>query len=350
VWSFRFGETEYGVKALPVGGFVKIIGMTSMDQVDPEDEPRSFRRQPGWQRVIVLCAGSFMHFLLAAVLIFGLAMAIGIENDNTTQLATIGPCVPANSHAVLTGAACPPSAAKSPAALAGFKVGDKVTSFDGMRVTSFTQLSGLVKAEPGRPATFTVDRDGKTVTLHAKLADVPKWGGYLGIGTSDVFQPTSVLGAVKYVGTGFAQEVEGAGQALGQVPAEIPKLFSKSTGGSSGSGVTSTVGIAEVTGQAVAANVGWEYKVSFVLLIIASVNIFVGIFNLLPLLPLDGGHVAMVIWEMIRTRIARLRRRPDPGLVDYTKVIPVSLSIFAVLVVFGVALMISNVINPVNIG
>ena len=103
LWSTQRGETEYGIKALPVGGFVKIIGMTSMDEVDPEDEARSFRRAPGWQRLIVLAAGSFMHFVIAAVLIFGLALAIGIENDNTTQLGTVAACVPASQTALTTG-------------------------------------------------------------------------------------------------------------------------------------------------------------------------------------------------------------------------------------------------------
>ena len=106
VFSFWRGETEYGIKALPVGGFVKIVGMTSMDDVDPEDEERSFRRAPGWQRLIVLAAGSFMHFVLAAVLIFGLALAIGIENTNTTQLGTVATCVPANQKAINNQTAC----------------------------------------------------------------------------------------------------------------------------------------------------------------------------------------------------------------------------------------------------
>ena len=112
----------------------------------------------------------------------------------------------------------------------------------------------------------------------------------------------------------------------------------------------SVVGAARETGQAVAANVGWEYKVSFVLLLIASLNIFVGVFNMLPLLPMDGGHVAVVIWERIRAWFARLRRRPDPGLVDYRKLVPLSFSIFLVLVVFGMMLILADIVNPVNIG
>jgi membrane-associated protease RseP (regulator of RpoE activity) len=352
IWSFTRGETEYGVKAFPVGGFNKIIGMTSADEVDPEDEPRAFRRQPGWQRLIVLAAGSFMHFLLAAVMIFGLALAIGVETTNTPpQFVSIASCVPANATAMDNGT-CTPSDPKSPAEVAGLKAGDLVTSYNGEKMTSFSQLSAALEhTRPGTTVPITVERGGKTVHLHVTPASVKgRAGGYLGVsGESVAFARTGVSGAVSYVGSAFAQEIVGSVQGLGQIPSEVPKLFSKSAA-QSGSGVTSTVGIAEVTGQAVAANTSLANKVSFVVLIIASVNIFVGVFNLVPLLPLDGGHIAVVIWEMIRSRIARMRRRPDPGLVDYNKLIPVSLSVFAILVVFGVVLMISNVINPVSIG
>src|SRR6516225_2858134 len=145
LWSVTRGETEYGVKALPVGGFVKIIGMTSTEDVDPADEPRAFRRFPGWQRVIVLSAGSAMHFILAFLLIFGLALGIGIENTNSTQLGTISACVPASATALTNGSPCPHGAAKSPAGLAGLRVGDKVTSFDGAPVANYNELTTAIK-------------------------------------------------------------------------------------------------------------------------------------------------------------------------------------------------------------
>jgi membrane-associated protease RseP (regulator of RpoE activity) len=351
VWSTKRGETEYGIKALPVGGFVKIVGMTSMDEVDPEDEPRSFRQAPGWQRLIVLCAGSFMHFVIAAVLIFGLALAIGIENQNTTQLGTVAACVPASQKALSDGAVCTKTDAKSPAALAGLKVGDKVTSLNGVQVTTWTQLTTEIsKVKAGEPVTLIVQRDGKTLTVHTTLATVPHHGSYLGIAGAYVIQRQSPLDAVKYVGTGFSQVITGSVSALAQLPAAVPTLFSADRANSPGANVTSVVGAANQTGQAVAAHVGWEYKVSFVLLLIASLNIFVGVFNMLPLLPMDGGHVAVVIWERIRAWFARLRRQPDPGLVDYRKLVPVSFSIFLVLVVFGMMLILADIVNPVNIG
>jgi len=351
LWSTRRGETEYGIKAFPVGGFVKIEGMTSLDDVEPEDEPRSFRRAPGWQRLIVLAAGSFMHFVIAAVLIFGLALSIGVENDNTTKLGTVATCVPTNEQALTSGAACTSGAAKSPAVIAGLKVGDQVTGFNGAPVSNWTQLSNeILKVKPGTPVSLTVERDGHSLTLHTALAQVPGHGSYFGIAPTTVFQRQNPVDAVKYVGTGFSQVVTGSVSALAHLPAAVPQLFAKDRSSTAAGNVSSVVGAARETGQAVAANVGWEYKVSFVLLLIASLNIFVGVFNLLPLLPMDGGHVAVVIWERIKALFARLRRKPDPGMVDYRKLVPVSFSIFLVLVVFGVMLILADIVNPVSIG
>jgi membrane-associated protease RseP (regulator of RpoE activity) len=351
IWSTQRGETEYGIKALPLGGFVKIEGMTSLDEVPPEDEARSFRRAPGWQRLIVLAAGSFMHFVIAAVLIFALALTIGIENNNTTRLGTVAACIPASEQALTNNAACTSGEAKSPAVIAGLKVGDQVTSFDGTPVSTWTQLSNqILKVKPGSPVTLTVDRGGRTLTLHTALAEVPGHGSYFGIAPTTVFQKQNPVDAVKYVGSGFSQVVTGSVSALGHLPAAIPQLFSKNRSSTAAGNVSSVVGAARETGQAVAANVGWEYKVSFVLLLVASLNIFVGVFNLLPLLPMDGGHVAVVIWERIKARIYRLRRLPDPGLVDYRKLIPLSFSIFLVLVVFGTLLILADIVNPVSIG
>jgi membrane-associated protease RseP (regulator of RpoE activity) len=351
LWSTWRGETEYGIKALPFGGFVKIAGMTSLDEVEPEDEARSFRRHPAWQRIIVLAAGSFMHFLLAFLLIFGLVLGVGIENDNTTQLGTVSSCV-ATSVKALDSGVCVASDKASPAKVAGLRVGDQVIAFDGQPVSNWTQLGNVIRdARPGAPATITVRRDGQTMTLHTTLASVPgRSGAYLGIAPAVVFTPAGPVRAVTYAGSAFGQVLAGSAKALAALPAALPKDFSsKDRANSTGGQVTSVVGAAEATGTAVAANVGWQYKVSFVLLLIASLNIFVGAFNLLPLLPLDGGHIAVVIWERIRAWFARLRGRPDPGLVDMTKLLPVSFSIFLILMFFSVALILADIVNPVNI-
>ena len=351
LWSTRRGETEYGIKALPIGGFVKIIGMHSLDDVeDPADEPRSFRRHPAWQRIVVLCAGSFMHFVLAFLLIFGLALGIGISNDNSTQLGTVSTCVAANTTQLNNGT-CTASDHASPAKLAGLRVGDQVTAFNGKPVSNWTQLGNAIRKAPaGSTADITVKRDGKTLILHATLATVSgRSGAYLGIAPGVVFQVVNPIRAAQYAGSAFGQVLVGSVKAVGALPAALPKLFSKDRASSAAGQVSSVVGAAEATGTAVAANVGWQYKVSFVLLLIASLNIFVGAFNMLPLLPLDGGHVAAVVWERIRAWYARLRGRPDPGLVDMTKLLPVSFSIFMVLMFFGIALVLADIVNPVNI-
>ena len=141
----------------------------------------------------------------------------------------------------------------------------------------------------------------------------------------------------------------GSVKVIGELPSAIPHLFAKNRSSTSAGQVTSVVGAGEITGDVVSANVGWQVKVDYVLLIMASLNIFVGAFNLLPLLPLDGGHIAVVIYEAIRSRWARLRHRPDPGLVDMTKLVPVSMGVFAILVFFGLVLILADLVNPVKI-
>jgi membrane-associated protease RseP (regulator of RpoE activity) len=352
IWSTWRGETEYGIKALPFGGFVKIVGMHSLDDPDdPADEPLAFRNKPAWQRILVLCAGSAMHFILALLLVFGLALGVGIANDNVTQLGTISPCVPTSLTAYDNGTCGSPDAPASPAKLAGLRVGDTVTAFDGHPVSNFTQLGDAIRAvPPGSSATITVRRDGKLVTLPIEPASVSgRNGSYLGIGPAVLFQVASPLRAIEYSGSTFGQVLVGSGQALAALPRELPKLFDKNHSNSSGGQVIGVVGAAEATGTEVASNAGWQYKVSFVLLLIASLNIFVGLFNMLPLLPLDGGHIAVIIYERIRAWFARLRGRPDPGLVNMAKLLPASFSVFLVLIVLSIALVVANIINPVNL-
>ncbi len=351
IWSTWRGETEYGIKAIPIGGFVRIVGMHSLDDPDdPEDEARSFRNQAAWKRILVLAAGSFMHFLLALLLFAGLALGIGIANENTTQLGPISPCV-ASSVSALDNGICTSSDPESPAKRAGLEQGDTITAFDGKPVSTWTQLGDAIRSSPvGSPATITVLRHGRQLTLHTTLASVSgRSGAYLGVSATVVFQIASPLSAVDYAGTSFGQVMVGSAKAVAALPAALPDLFSKNRASTAAGQVSSVVGAAEATGEAVAANVGWQYKVSFVLLLIASLNIFVGAFNMLPLLPLDGGHIAVIVYERIRAGFNRLRGRPDPGLVNMAKLLPVSFSLFMVIVFFALMLVLADIVNPVNI-
>ena len=351
IWSTWRGDTEYGIKALPFGGFVKIVGMHSLDDPDdPADELQAFRSQPAWQRILVLCAGSAMHFLLALLLVFGLALGVGIAYDNT-QVGTLSSCVPVSLKAYDNGS-CNGSHVVSPAKLAGLRLGDVVTAIDGHPVTNFTQLTNMVRPLPaGAPVTVTVRRDGKLVNLHTKVAGIKGLGSYLGMAPSGVvFQVPSPLGAVEYSGTTFGQVLVGSAQAVAALPSGLHDLFNKNERSKTAGGqVTSVVGAAQATGTELASNAGWQYKVSFVLLLIASLNIFVGAFNMLPLLPLDGGHIAAIIYERIRAWFARLRGRPDPGLVNMAKLVPVSFSLFVVIALFSVVLVLADIINPINL-
>jgi membrane-associated protease RseP (regulator of RpoE activity) len=347
LWSTRRGETEYGVKAIPAGGFVKIVGMTELEDVDPADEPRSFRRQPGWQRIIVLAAGSFMHFALAFVLLFALAVGIGLAGASTsTAVGAIDTCVPSSLTAV-----CKASNPASPAKKAGIRAGDKIIAVAGVPVHNWTQMGRALRRQPaGQPVAITVQRDGRQLTLPSRLAVIHgRPGSYLGVSPVVVFQRTGPIGAVTYAGGKFGQILAGSAGVVASLPKAIPDLFAKNRGSGPGGQVTSVVGAADITGQVVASPIGWQARVAVVMLIVASLNIFVGAFNLLPLLPLDGGHLAIVIYERCRAWLARLRGKPDPGPVDFRRFVPVSVGVFALLVGFGLLLIMADIVNPVHI-
>jgi membrane-associated protease RseP (regulator of RpoE activity) len=346
IWSRKKGETEYGVKAIPAGGFVKIVGMTELEDVDPADEPRAFRKQPGWQRIIVLAAGSFMHFALAFVLLFVIAVGIGLGTGSAgTTVGAVELCVPANVNV-----GCAKGDPKSPATQAGVRAGDKIVSIAGIRVNSWTQMGKAIRAQhTGSAVPVVVDRDGRLVTLHAKLASLNGHGSYLGVSPKAVFQRVGPLGAASYAGHQFWTMLSGSASVVANLPKAIPDLFAPNRANTPGGQVTSVVGAGDVTGQVLQAQIGWQPKVGLVLLIIASLNIFVGAFNLLPLLPLDGGHLAVVIYERVRAWLARLFGRPDPGPVDYRRLIPVSVGVFALLVGIGLLLIMADLVNPVHL-
>jgi len=350
LWSKVMGETEYGIKALPLGGFVDITGMSNLDNVDPADEPRTFRAKPPWQRSVVLLAGSFMHFVIGFVLLFAVAAGLGIQN---TTVITLDKCVPVSR----TQVKCPAGAPSSPAALAGLRTGDKIIAVDGKPVSTWDQLTGkIAKHHGGSSVSFTISRDGRQFTRNVTLATLSwrkgalAWrkSGFLGV-EETAFLPVSLPTAISDTGSQFGSVVTSSVAGLGKLPSEIPKLFSPNRA-TSGGGVSSVVGVGEATGQVVSASgVSWQEKAAFVLLVVASVNIFVGLFNLLPFLPLDGGKLAVVIFEWIRSWFARLFRRPDPGPVDMQRLIPLSVGFLFVFICLGVLLIAADIFNPIQL-
>ncbi len=352
LWSTIRGETEYGVKALPFGGFVKITGMTSIEEVDVADEPRSFRNQPGWQRIIVLAAGSFMHFALALFLLFILAIGIGQANNNSNVISSIAGCVPASVSALKSTNPCTGgNLAKSPAEVAGLKPNDMIISVGGKSVGNWDQLhTALAAQKTGVQVPVVVERSGRAVHLDVTLAAIPgRSVPYLGVTPATAFERTGVLGAFSYAGDQFANTLTSSASAISRLPSAIPDLFSKNRTNTAAGQVSSVVGVGQLTGDVVQAALPWQAKATVVIYLIASLNIFVGAFNLLPLLPLDGGHLAVVIFERIRAWFNRLRGRPDPGLVDIQRLVPVSLLVFALLVGLGTLLIAADIFNPVHI-
>jgi membrane-associated protease RseP (regulator of RpoE activity) len=350
VWSTRRGETEYGIKSLPFGAFVRITGMTTFDEVDPADEPRAMRSKPRWQRAIVMVAGSFMHFALAFVLLIGLALIVGQPNANTTTIGAVSSCVPVNAKALDQGS-CQHAAGSSPARHAGIRANDQIVALAGKPVHNWTQLGSVIRAQPaGKPVPVTVLRDGRRLTLTVTPVTIPgRHGSYLGIDDALVFQRASPLGALTFSGSAFGQVLTGSAAAVAKLPAALPDLFAKNRARTAAGNVSSVVGVADFAGQAVAAGGGWRVIVSDLLLIIISLNIFIGAFNLLPLLPLDGGHLAVIIYEQVRAWLAKLRGRPDPGLADLQRLVPVSVGVFALLIGLGVLLMAADIFNPVHL-
>jgi membrane-associated protease RseP (regulator of RpoE activity) len=281
------------------------------------------------------------------VLLFALAVGIGLAGAGTsTTVGAIDTCVPSS----LT-AACTASNPASPAKQAGIRAGDKIIAVAGVPVHNWTQMGKALRRQPaGQPVAITVQRDGKQLTLTSRLAVVHgRQGSYLGVSPVVVFDRTGPVGAVNYAGGKIGQILAGSAGVVASLPKAVPDLFAKNRGSGPGGQVTSVVGAADATGQVVAAPISWQARVAVVLLIVASLSIFVGAFTLLPLLPLDGGHLAIVIYERCRAWLARLRGKPDPGPVDYRRLVPVSVGVFALLVGFGLLLIMADIVNPVHI-
>ncbi len=352
LWSFRRGETEYGVKAIPAGGFVKIVGMTSLEEIDPRDEKRAFYRQPAPQRAIVLAAGSVTHFVLAFLLLLVVFSVIGTPST-TTAIAEVSRCVPAT-----VSGSCAAGDPVSPAAAAGLRPGDRILEFEGRPVRDWTSFSRQVRSHPAGPSTLVVERDGQRLTLHPVVVTAPRpsledptrtvASGVLGIAPGQEQQRLSPVAGVVRSAELFRDSITGTFVALGKIPAAIPKLLALNSKRTADASPASVVGVARISGEALQAEADLASRISFFLLIIASVNIFVGIFNLLPLLPLDGGHLAVLGFEQARAGLYRVLGRPAPGRVDLTKLLPAAYLVIALFVGLSVLLLLADIVNPIQ--
>ena len=307
IWSTRRGETEYGLKAIPAGAYVKVPGMSNLEEVPPEEEATTYRAQSYGRRLRMVFAGPAMNLLVALVLF------IGFFAFHEEQIVS-------DPHWPAIDAPGP----SSPAAIAGLQAGDRLLTMDGVDVTDFATFRQTVRAHPGETVPITIERDGQTIDLDVTLGDRnPGTGesgiGYLGVSPAvDVtYVARNVPQAVQRSFTEFGRQVGGTVVGIGRIfsPSGLSRMWETITGqrpdDPDGAGQLDRGHRAG--GRSRPPTAGWVYFIG----LLGAVNLALGLFNLLPLLPLDGGHIVIATYERLRSRRGQVYR------VDMAKVMPI---------------------------
>jgi len=399
VWSKTVGETEYGVKAVPLGGYVKIVGMlppgaesiadvvevdehgnqvvkvrksnTGMftqlisdaraaewELIGPEDSERLFYKLPWWKKVIVMAGGPTVNILIA----FGVFAAVFATHGNSgdpqteTTVSEVQGCIlpPEEDGRVCTAQEVEEQ--PTPAHSAGIEPGDRMVSFNGTEITSWEQMQKLVRANGSDKASIVVERDGEMVPISTSTVvdlrnigeDEKKEVGFLGI--SPEAHPTT--GGPIYTIDQMGTMTVDVAKALFTLPQKVWDVGRAIVGAQERDpeGPVSIVGGGRLAGEVASHDeIHVQDKLISLLMLIAGFNFFIGMFNFVPLLPLDGGHIASALWEGVRRGWAKVTRKPDPGYVDAAKLLPVAYVVASALLVMGVVLIVGDLVVPVHL-
>jgi len=342
LWSVRRGEIEYGVKAIPAGGYVRITGFTVLEDVAAEDEPRAYRQQPFWKRIIVGSAGSVMHFIIAFVLALIIVLSFGVTSNNVSVMAL--------DH--WSGVA------RTPAQLAGLKAGDTIVSVDGKSFASPNSFGDIIGRSVGKTVTLGVEHDG--VVRQVRVTPESGRGisvdgqkltskGYIGVQITQALKSANPWSAISSAGVNVGQAT--SAEVSGVVRTFSPSGFvsvihqvasSKDADQAAAHPTTSVrpvslIGIANLGVQAQHAGL---YSL---LELLIEINVIFGLLNMLPILPFDGGHVAVAAYEWIRTKKGQAYYRAD-----ITKMFPVVAVFLALLAVFVVSALFLDIAHPIK--
>jgi membrane-associated protease RseP (regulator of RpoE activity) len=383
IFSFRRGETEYGLKTIPAGGYISMIGMfpprtpggkarngssgfynnlvqdartASEETIGEGEDRRSFYRLHPLKRIIVMVAGPAANLLIALVLIGISISVIGVPQASTTVQSVSQCVVPAST----TKQTCAASDPQSPAAAAGLKSGDTIVEFGGTTVTGWTQLSSLIQKSAGKTESVVVERDGvrRTLQVTPKLNPTEVTGangttsikdvGFLGIAPTQPFTPQPASQILPSFGSGIAQTF---GVVI-NLPERMVGIWNAAFGPAQRSinSPIGIVGVGRIAGEVASDNaIPIVSKVQTMLSLLASLNIALFVFNMIPLLPLDGGHIAGAIWEWIRRSVAKVFKRRDPGPVDMAKLMPLTFVVIIVLGAMSLLLVYADIVKPVTL-
>ncbi|MCV7261357.1 M50 family metallopeptidase [Mycobacterium shimoidei] len=351
LWSTRRGETEYGLKAVPAGGFCDIAGMTAVEELQPDERERAMFKQKTWKRSAVLLAGPGMNFLIGLILIYGIAVAWGLPDLRPDTRAVVGqtacvaPEIAKGELGKCTGA--------GPAALAGIKSGDVISKVGATDVDSFTDLVAAVQKLNG-PTPFVIERDGSKFTVMVDVTQTQRFTdgdrsstvGAIGVSAAQPgpthYNPVSAIPAT-FVFTGDLS-VE-LGKALAKIPTKVGALVHSISGGERDPETPISVVGASIIGGDTVDHGLWVAFWFF----LAQLNFVLGAINLVPLLPFDGGHIAIAVFEKIRNTIRSARGVLPAAPVNYLKLMPATYVVLVVVVGYMLLTVTADLVNPIRL-